>query len=93
MSDTRYIAWTGNGEEVEFATAESADRFMRRAGLEPTDEWSSDAITEGGRILWDGSCQFYAEVVEGEFFKDYPEGYEPRVRVLRRVGGNSDDED
>jgi len=90
MSNTRYLAWTGSGEEVEFATAEGADRFMRRAGLEPTDEWASDAITDGGRIIWDGECQFYAEV-EGEFFKDYPEGYEPRVRVLHK--GASDGED
>ena len=92
MSETRYIAWTGNGDEVKFATATGADRFMRKAGLEPTDEWASDAITEGGRILWDGECQFYAEV-EGEYFKDYPDGYEPRVRVLHRVGEARDDED
>ena len=92
MSNTRIFAWTGSGEEVEFATAGEANRFMREAGLEPTDEWASDAITEGGRILWDGACQFYAEV-DGEYFKDYPEGHEPRVRVLHRVGGASDDED
>lgn len=92
MNDTRYLAWTGSGDKVEFATATEADRFMRRAGLEPTDEWASDAITDGGRILWDGECQFYAGV-DGEYFKDYPEGYEPRVRVLHRIGRNSDDED
>lgn len=92
MSKTKFLAWTGSGEEVEFSTATGADRFMRKAGLEPTDEWASDAITEGGRILWDGESQFYAEV-DGECFKDYPDGYEPRVRVLHRVGGNSDDED
>ena len=81
---TKYLAWTGQGPEEEFRSLAEAEAFMRNEGLEPTGQSASDAETDGGRILWDGYCDFWAE--EGRSLDSYPEGFEPRVRVLRRVG-------
>lgn len=81
---TKYLAWTGQGPEEEFRSLAEAEAFMRDEGLEPTGQSASDAETDGGRILWDGCCDFWVE--EGRSLDSYPEGFEPRVRVLRRVG-------
>lgn len=83
-TETRYIAWIGREADEEFDTLEEAEAFMREEGLFPTGESASDAETDGGRILWDGYCDFWVE--EGRSLDSYPEGFEPRIRVLRRVG-------
>ena len=79
---TRFIAWTGRGEEAVFGTAEEAHAYMVDNGLEPTGEWASDAETEGGRILWQGYQNFYGVRDGNGGWKEQPEGCEPRVRVL-----------
>lgn len=88
----KYLVWDGR-EETEFESLEDAHTYMETEGYEPTGEWSSDAITSGGHILWDGYCDYWAERDEDGAFEDYPEGFEPRIRILHRVGEASDGED
>ena len=96
MSQTRYIAYFYHSDsphtEIEFDCLQDAERFMESEGFIPTYEQSSDAETEGGHILWEGYCDFWTE--EGRMLDSYPEGYEPRIRILHRAGKEaSDDED
>ena len=92
MSKTRYIAWIGHGADEEFDTLADADAYMREEGLEPTGETASDGEIIGGRIAWDGECEFWT--APGRSLDSYGDGYEPRIRVLHKVGEASDaDED
>lgn len=92
MSKIIYLAWTGSGPDERFDTLEEAEAFMRSEGLEPTHESASDAVTEGGHILWDGECEFWTE--PGRTLDSYGDGYEPRIRILHRVRGDENaDED
>ena len=89
---TIYIAWIGHGADEEFDTLADAEAYMREEGLVPTGETASDAVTEGGHILWNGECEFW--VKEGRTLDSYGDGYEPRIRVLHKVRGYGDaDED
>ena len=89
---TRFIAWIGHGEDVEFATAEEAHAYMLDNGLETTGEWASDAEAEGGHIGWQGYQNFYGVRDGNGGWKEVPEGFEPRVRVLCRNARQEDDE-
>ena len=81
---TRLVCWPGHDPDEEFRTRAEAEAFMRSEGLEPTGESASDGITEGGRILWEGEAEFWAE--PGRSLDSYAEGYEPRIRVLHGEG-------
>jgi len=85
---TRYIAWTGQGPEEEFRSLAEAEAFMRDEGLEPTGQSASDAETDGGRILWDGECEFWTD--PGRTLDSYGDGYEPRIRILHHVNWKED---
>ena len=96
----RFLCWTGSGDEVECDSLADAHLYMEAEGFVATGEWASDAITEdGGRVLWDGRCDFYAAKIEDEDgfwdgeLETYSEGYEPRIRILHRVREIGDDED
>ena len=80
-----FIVWTGQGDEQQFSTLAEAEAYMRGEGLVPTGQSASDAETDGGRILWEGHCEFWVE--EGRSLDSYPEGFEPRIRILQGTGG------
>lgn len=86
---TRFIAWPGRDPDIDFGSRAEAEAFMRGEGLEPTGQSASDAITDGGRILWDGHCEFWVE--EGRPLDSYPEGFEPRIRILHGKGDENGD--
>ncbi len=87
MNGTRYFVCIHNGSypvEMEVDCLPNAERFMRSEGFVPTWEQAPDAEDGGELGQWEGYCDYWT--AEGRMLDSYPQGQEPRIRVLHPAG-------